>query len=524
MHFRKPLSFLTPILLAAPFAAAQSPVPPVPTDSQEPALISEQLGDVDQRIGGDGTTGRPDRVRRMPVGPPPQPWKGLFYNNDFSYKNNCCAPSLFGDSLKDMRVDDAGFLGGMSISFGGETRFRYMDEDNRLRLGGPGRTTYDLWRLRNYLDVKFDNGVRIYLEGLDASIHDEELPITPIDENAFDLQNGFIDLEIAERDCKPVILRAGRQELLFGSQRLVSPLDWSNTRRNFEGISLISKGAAWDFHAFMTRPVNTGSGHPNLQQWRRKFDHPDYNRTFSGVYSSYHGVENNTIDLYWLWLNADRERADRVDGKRHTMGIRWAGKSSVLDECCEQVGLWSWDFEGAYQFGREASQDVAAAMLTGWVDYKMTNTPWTPSVKGLFYWGTGDRDAGDNENNTFQQLFPLGHAYWGIIDNLSGQNLQDFSVQTAVQPTKKLKLMTQVHWFHLDQGTDVLYNVAGAPIGAAGNGTDVGNEIDLIANYAFNPNFSVQVAGQWFFYGKYVDRAVPRDDATQVYVQTQLRY
>ena len=28
---------------------------------------------------------------------PPAPWKTLFFENDFSYKNSCCAPYLFGD-------------------------------------------------------------------------------------------------------------------------------------------------------------------------------------------------------------------------------------------------------------------------------------------------------------------------------------------------------------------------------------------------------------------------------------------
>jgi hypothetical protein len=34
----------------------------------------------------------------------------------------------------------------------------------------------------------------------------------------------------------------GRQELLYGAQRLISPLDWANTRRTFEGGKLIWQG------------------------------------------------------------------------------------------------------------------------------------------------------------------------------------------------------------------------------------------------------------------------------------------
>ena len=44
----------------------------------------------------------------------------------------------------------------------------------------------------------------------------------------------------------------------------------------------------------------------------------------------------------------------------------------------------------------------------------------------------------DTETNTVSILYPLNHAYWGIIDNLSGQNLIDYSVHATVKPTDKL--------------------------------------------------------------------------------------
>lgn len=171
---------------------------------------------------------------------PPKPFKPLFFDNDFSYARQPDHPHVWGEELKEMPF--CGDCDDSWISFGGELRYRYMDEDNRLRPGGPGRSTYDLWRWRNYVDARFSKSFRVYVEMIDASIFDNELPVTGIDKNRWDLQNYFFDLQVGELGEQPVFFRYGRQELLYGNQRLVSPLDWANTRRNFEGFKLFSKG------------------------------------------------------------------------------------------------------------------------------------------------------------------------------------------------------------------------------------------------------------------------------------------
>ena len=65
--------------------------------------------------------------------PPPAPWKALFFDNDFSYKNNCRAPYLFGEELKELSLDFSSCESRLAI--GGELRFRHINEDNRLRPG-----------------------------------------------------------------------------------------------------------------------------------------------------------------------------------------------------------------------------------------------------------------------------------------------------------------------------------------------------------------------------------------------------
>ena len=485
--------------------------------------------------GGEVADSKPAEDAYQPVAPapapakaPPQPWKGLFYDNDFSYKRDPNHEPLWGEELKDVPLD---FLGGLdaldnsTLSFGGELRYRFMSEDNRLRPGGPAQNTYDLWRWRNYIDFRASDVFRAYVEMIDASIFNEDMPALTIDLNRWNIQNAFIDIKTIERDGKPVYFRAGRQELLYGAQRLVSPLDWSNTRRNFEGLKLTSKGETWDVDVFTTRPVNLATGREEpLSRFDNEHDRAGGSRTFNGVYATYHGMENHAVDFYWLWLREQEERADRKDGSRHTVGYRWLWTHKVYDECCDVSQLWKLECEAAYQFGHDNNLTVNAAFCTADLSVTLPQVPWQPTFKALHYWGSGDRNPNDGQDNTFCVLFPLGHAYWGFIDNLSGQNLNDYSLQFSVKPTEKLTFLTAMHWFELANDHDVVYNVAGAPLGAPQTGVEIGEELDLWLTYAFNPNLSVNVGYFWFWNGTFIQNNLPRPTQTELAIQTTLRY
>jgi hypothetical protein len=220
-----------------------------------------------------------------------------------------------------------------------------------------------------------------------------------------------------------------------------------------------------------------------------------------------------------MWLDDSEPTAGRADGNRHLIGGRLAQLYPVDDS-----RVWDLDIEGGYQFGRDFGQDVQAGFATAILGHTWKKAPWKPRLSGLVYYGSGDKDPTDDENNTFCTLFPLGHAYWAISDNLSGQNLLDFCAQAEVKPTDKTALVSAWHSFRLASDGDVLYNVAGAPIGAAGNGRDVGQALDLYGYYAMNANVDLQMGYSWFWYGEYIDRTTPRNDCTQFYVQTSFRY
>ena len=464
--------------------------------------------------------------------PPPQPWKGVFFDNDFSYKKDPNHTPLFGENFKDIQLgcDDCCDT---RISFGGEIRYRYMDELNRLRPGGPGRSTYDLVRWRNYLDLKHSDWVRAYVEMINADIYNNDLPVTGIDRNRWDLQNYFVDLKILERDDKPVWLRVGRQELLFGSQRLVSPLDWGNTRRNFEGIRIKSPGTDWDLDAWLTNPVNTatpGTGGgigPNLgvNYLGNRFDSADHDIIFGGGWATYKGIKDHTFDTFLLWSQYNSVFPGGTGyplGNRFTYGHRWLGTFNV--DGGDRAYLT--DIEGGYQFGNDHGQSVQAGYVTTGFGHQWKAVPWKPTLWGFYDYASGDGNSKDGVNNTFFQYYGLVHAYLGLIDNIARQNISDINWRLQLQPTPKLNLQVAQHFFQLANSNDTLYSVTGSPVGSTGFGSNVGNELDLLASYTVNQNLSIEAGYFEFWYGNYINSnpATARGNAQQFYVQTTLRY
>lgn len=376
--------------------------------------------------------------------PPTGPWKPLYFDNDFSYKNDPDHDWLLGEELKNLSF---GYLNGTPLTFstGGEIRHRYMNEDNRLRPGGPIHTDYHLWRWRHYADLKCGD-FRIFGEGIKADSFGSIAPQQAIDVNRWDILNLFVDWTFLHDDMGSHTLRYGRQELLFGRQRLVSPLDWVNTRRNFEGLRYLLKGADYKLDMFATHPVNSATGFQPVATYDSRFDQPNYDDWFSGAYFTYTGVKDTIFDAYWLYLDTgSTQDPAKPDGLRHLLGARYAQLLPV--NAGERV--WDFDTEAGIQTGRDNGESVLAGFYASTIGHTWNDLLGSPRVSHTFYAGSGDQNPNSGHTNTFNTLVPLGHAYWAISDNLAGQNLYDYEFQVDVKPTKKTAITTAWHWLSL---------------------------------------------------------------------------
>ena len=154
----------------------------------------------------------------------------------------------FFDPLKRIHLGDDWLF-----SVGGQTWLRTMNEvDSRLTTTD---NDYQLIRTRLYGDLWYRDQFRLFVEGLYAESFNFDLAPLPIDINRGELLNLFVDAKLGEPADGTAYLRVGRQELLYGSQRLISPLEWANTRRTFQGIKALYTGKDWDVDLFWVQPV-----------------------------------------------------------------------------------------------------------------------------------------------------------------------------------------------------------------------------------------------------------------------------
>jgi hypothetical protein len=505
--FRRAILFavVASFSLARPATFAQQPPGRPPALAGEPEEMQQEAE-------------TPQRLTPQEARPAMEAYKRLFFDNDFSYLNDPTNREFYlGDLFKQLPV---GRRRRNMLDLGGEYRLRDQHEFNLRGRNLTGESDdFLLQRTRFYGDLKLDDGVRLYGEALDSATSFQRHTPLASEENGIEALNLFTDLRLVDAERGELWGRVGRQELAYGNERLVSPAEWNNVLRTFDGAKLLWRGKNWDVDSFWVRPVAFGI----LTKPPRQPDHLDMTQDFYGFWSTYKpaaepteaaeeaetpqrrpGVQQ-TFDFFYLGLNvygAPISAAYPVDANFQTMGTRWQGRRENL----------LWEFEGAYQFGRYGSGLQSAGMTVTGIGYEYTQARTKPRLWLYYDWASGDANPSNGVHGTFNQLFPWGHRYFGFMDLVGRENIRDLNLQANVSPSEKTNLTLWYHIFHLAQARDALYNAFGTPIrisptGAAG--TYVGQELDLLFQVVVNPRADVLFGYSYFFAGTFVKATNP---------------
>jgi hypothetical protein len=404
-------------------------------------------------------------------------FKGVFYDNNFDYLDDpCYRGSLIGDHFKGIEIHDC-----TTLDLGGQYRLRQHSENNIRGLGLTGRDDdFLLHRTRLYADLHHSDWLRGYAEYIDAVSNYENFPPRLIEENRSDLLNLFVDAKLYDSGDGKLWGRVGRQELLYGAQRTVSPLDWANTRRTFEGAKLFWRSDDWDVDGFWTQPVVVNP---------KEFDRRDHSQEFTGIYSTYKGIKNRTVDIYFLRY---AEYDGPIDFDFNTIGSRYSGAEKG----------WLWELEGAYQFGDYGDVDHSAGFFTVGLGREFKHICWQPTVWAWYDWASGS----DTIGNGYHHLFAFAHKYLGFMDLFGRRNIEDINFQLFLTPHKRLKLQAWHHIFFLQDGDDVPYNVVMGPSATVPGGSQyLGQELDLLATWTVNPRMDVAVGYSHFWAGEFYE-------------------
>ena len=457
-------------------------------------------------------------------GGPPPPYTPLRWNEDYSYLRDPAKRTDYLDPLKYIPIgDDPEWY----LSLGGSARYRYeLFNNNNFGAGPQDDTGFHLTRFLAHADLHLGPMLRGFVQIKSAMEDGRAGGPRVIDADEFDLQQGFVDLKLplpAGADKSTVVLRGGRQDLAYGAQRLVGPLDWANTRRTFEGgrgMLTFSKDHTLDL--FWVRPVIVEVEEPNTG---------DGDTSFAGLYDTISlpqvmGKEAAVkLDLYGFALNktgATFAPEGTADEDRYSVGARLFGNPKPFD----------FDVEGTYQFGKFGSGNISAWSFASEAGYTLADKPLAPRFIVGFDIASGDDDPGDGDLNTFNQLFPTAHPYFGYIDTIGRQNIIDphagveVTLLKEAKHAKKVTLRAEQHFFWRESDVDAAYNALGNTLRPGGltDETYIGAETDLLLNWQIDRHWVWYVGYSHFFAGDFIQETGPSGDIDWVYAALQFTF
>ena len=442
------------------------------------------------------------------------------------------------------------------VVFDFEERFRWEIRDNNYDFDSRvNALTDDNWfeqRARLGLLLSPTPWLRIYGQVQDSREINSDRPDIPNNlgaegDDSIDLRQAWV--EIGNPKEFPLTLKVGRQILSYGDERLVGSFDWNNIGRTFDAAKLRWEEKDWWVEAFASSVVVPERGSYNQSDL---FNGNETHReqVFSGLYGEYNGLSFQSTDLYVFHLHendsAHYQQNTLGDTNFFTIGTRWKSKPGAFaksDDVMSKdkdgkavsepgpkppVGL---DYTGefAFQPGEVRGMDLTAFAVHADVGYTL-NFAWLPRFAVGYSFATGDDDPGDKDIQTFQNLFPTNHKFYGQMDVFSWQNIHDLEFDFKIAPLRNLTVRADYHAFWLETTEDSWYRANGTttvrPLNAASRaaGNYVGSEIDFLVTWQVCKNLQLEGGYSHFFAGDYLKATGPSDDADFGYLQAKVTF
>lgn len=414
--------------------------------------------------------------------------------------------------------------GSEKVKFGGQIRLRseWRDPADYRLAGTFGRgavshqdeDAHVVWlRSRLWFDAQVLDQVRAFVKLQDSRKWGEERDLAALsDLEGVDIKEAFI--EYSKLFGEPLTVRAGRFEMEYGDQRFVSPLDWHNVGRSWDGVRVAYEPDGWMLHVFGTI-LHEGTPPGAV------FTTPDEDMWFNGFYASCRKVENHEFDFFTFQRLSSNELFVNEAGATgelddYTIGARAKGKTGAFD----------YSLEGAIQTGNRAGDEVWAWGLATTAGYTF-DCECKPRVGVEYTFASGDDDPTDRDYGTFDPLFPFGHSYQGHLDFFAWRNGHDLALKLSAKPHDKVWLYCDVHGLWLDESEDAWYGAGGAPIRrlASGDADEyIGTEVDLGVKYAWTKAADFWIGYSRLWAGEYIDDTGFAEDMDWFFLTTTVKF
>jgi hypothetical protein len=358
-------------------------------------------------------------------------------------------------------------------------------------------------------------------------------------DDPLDIRQAYLEFK-----SEDVVWRVGRQLLAFGDERLVGVSDWSNFARCFDAARVTWPKIGNGLDVFVSSVVQVQPG--GKTGWHA--NHSSSNDLFAGIYSRFTPSPRLKLEPYLLLRRSRKDvvysagtagssRPFDIPQKVTTLGLR------ILGLPADKRGL-DYDAELAGQTGEARGRQIVAGNYVypgpTWLDHRawavhagigyassIGTVPWR--IYAEVNRASGDSNPADRKNESFFNLFPTNHKFYGSMDVFSWKNIREIAVG-ATTTFEGLKAKIEHHWFELDNVNDTCFRsnavTAVRPLTAAARRASrrAGNEIDLVLSRPFGKHVSVDAGGSYFFAGPYLTDTGGATDAAFGYVQTTFQW
>jgi hypothetical protein len=363
-------------------------------------------------------------------------------------------------------------------TYTGELLPRWLKLSGEFRTRVEGRTgfafepgnndAYSLFRVRFNVALVPTTWLEVYFQGQDSRAPglDAGRPLAIFKDPA-DVRQAYVRIGSGR-----IKLTVGRQLLNYGGQRVLGPLDWTNTSRNWDAAKLELGTADSKVDFFASSVVQTDANRW-INQPRRGFN-------IHGAYGTFRkAVPHAILEPYLLWKTGN--------ASIWTGGLRM----SSLPADAKLRGF-DYQVETMTQWGRFANLDHrgwAVSFLGGRTFSKHVTKP---RVSVEYSAASGDSNPNDTVHRTFDHLLGTNHLFYGLVDAVGWQNMRNVRIGYDMKPTKRLQVIADYHWLWLGSASDGLYDVAGRMTvrPKAGNtARAIGTEIDFTAVWTVSPQW-----------------------------------
>ncbi len=419
-----------------------------------------------------------------------------------AFNNNRWAENWDGSALAYKDID----LGnGAALDLGTDARWKNESMENpRFGLTSQGDDSWLGQRLMAHANVRFDDDARLFVEiGMFDVIGKSAKG--GADDNRFDLQQGFLDLNHAFGDTQAT-LRMGRQEMVYTGDRFFDPGDSSTIRHHYDAVRLMLRNGDWRYDFFAGAPIRNVDG-----VWD---DDVVDGTDFMGVQAE-RRAEALTTRFFLIDFTRDNYALSGTTAEDHrqTLGGIVIG----------QRGPYEYELELVRQFGDHGALDVNAWGGAFDVGRTFADAAWKPRIGARFYYGSGDSDPFDSKQETYAPPQPRG-SWFSEGGFTAHANIFEAAATATLTPHEDWTVNLRLSGLWRPETADFVYASPNVALpGTRGGDAYIG--MQPMAQIIWRIDRHIQLRSQ-FVYVDVSDRieAAGGEDASYANISLALRY